>query len=564
MNQLPDNIEFSYTNWRASFLRVTLIGASILGLFALILALPGVLATPVYAAIYIGLYLALLLVAIIHVPYSIKAGTLVALIFLLGLSGLFETGIWGDARLFMLGAISIAALLFSWKIGMAVTGMSMLSYAITGWLVLSGTISLTSSSVLSGTINTWVSGSLSVLLLAILVVNGVRLTQDEFSKAQTRAQTVLDMIRNENFTLEQRVEKRTQDLANAGQINEHRAQMFQAIAQVTRAIISTQNLQDLLPQITQAIGQYFGFYHVGIFLINTSKDYAVLSAANSEGGQKMLERNHQLRVGQVGIVGYVAGTGKPRIALDTGSDATFFNNPDLPETRSEMALPLIQIGGQIVGVLDIQSVEPNAFNSEDIEILVTLADQVSVAISNARLYEETQKTLIEAEMLYRRDLKKGWNEFTRSQHIAGVHRIGMNTDLYSESIELPGAEVVISTGTAYFKNDDNSQMTIPVKLRGETVGVLNVKADEERKWTDDEMDIINAIVERAALSIESARLLQEAQKRAEKERIIGEISAKISSSSNLESILQTAIQELGNTLPGTDIAVQFKNSQETE
>jgi GAF domain-containing protein len=290
----------------------------------------------------------------------------------------------------------------------------------------------------------------------------------------------------------------------------------------------------------------------------------VLSAANSEGGQKMLERNHKLRVGQVGIVGYVAGTGKPRIALDTGADAIFFNNPDLPETRSEMALPLIQIGGQIVGVLDIQSIEPNAFNREDIEILITLADQVSVAIANARLYEETQKTLIEAEMLYRRDLKTGWNEFTRSQQIAGVRRIGLNTDLYSKSIELPGAAMVIRTGNTYFKNDNNSQMTIPVKLRGEIVGILNVKTDEQRKWTDDEMDVINAIVERAALSIESARLLQEAQKRADKERVIGEISAKIGSSSNLESILQTAIQELGNTLPGTDIAIQFKNNQETE
>ena len=564
MNQISDNIEFSYTNWRAGFLRATLIGASILGLFALIPAIPAVLATPVYAAIYIGLYLALLLVAILHVPYSIKAGMLVTLIFLLGLSGLFETGIWGDARLFMLGAITMAALLFSWKAGMALTGLSMLSYAITGWLVLSGTISITSSSVITGAIDTWVSGSVSVLLLAVLIVNGIRLTQDEFSKAQNRAQTVLDMIRNENFTLEQRVEMRTQDLASVSQTNEHRAQMFQAIAQVTRAIISTQNLQDLLPQITQAISQYFGFYHVGIFLINTNKDYAVLSAANSEGGQKMLERNHKLRVGQVGIVGYVAGTGKPRIALDTGADAIFFNNPDLPETRSEMALPLIQIGGQIVGVLDIQSIEPNAFNREDIEILITLADQVSVAIANARLYEETQKTLIEADMLYRRDLKTGWNEFTRSQQIAGVRRIGMNTDIYSKSIELPGAAMVIRTGTTYFKNDNNSQMTIPVKLRGEIVGILNVKTDEERKWTNDEMDVINAIVERAALSIESARLLQEAQKRADKERVIGEISAKIGSSSNLESILQTAIQELGNTLPGTDIAIQFKNNQETE
>ena len=141
----------------------------------------------------------------------------------------------------------------------------------------------------------------------------------------------------------------------------------------------------------------------------------------------------------------------------------------------------------------------------------------------------------------------------------------MKSNLLLEPMVLPGAAQVTSSGAAYFKNDKNSQMTMPVKLRGEIVGMLNVKTDdEERKWTGDEMDIITAIVERAALSIESARLLAESRTAAEKERVIGEISAKIGSSSNLESILQTAIQELGNTLPGIDIAIQFKKNQETE
>jgi GAF domain-containing protein len=561
MNQSPDNIEFSYTNWRAGFLRITLIGSSVFGLVAVI---PGVLGAsgPIYAGLYIGVYLILLILTITPVPSSIKAGTLVALIVSLGVVGLSESGIRGDAPMFMLGAITMASLLFSWRTGWAITGLTMLFFLITGWLVTSGTIAITSPEVTPGNVETWASGSTSVLLLAAVIVNGIRLTQDEFSKAQLRAQTVFDVIQSEKSTLEQRVEKRTQDLASVNQTNEHRAQMFQAIAQVTRAIISTQNLQDLLPQITQAISQYFGFYHVGIFLIDTSKDYAILSAANSEGGQRMLERNHKLRVGQIGIVGYVAGVGKPRIALDTGADAIYFNNPDLPETRSEMALPLIQTGGQIVGVLDIQSIEPNAFNREDIEILITLADQVSVAIANARLYEETQKTLIEADMLYRRDLQTGWKKFTRSQQIAGVRRIGTNANLYSESMELPGAAEVISTGTTYFKNGNNSQMTIPVKLRGEIVGMLNVKTDEERKWTGDEMDIISAIVERAAIAIENARLLSESRMAAEKERAIGEISAKISASTQIEMILKTVVRELGNQISDAQISVEIGNSDE--
>jgi GAF domain-containing protein len=556
MNQSPDNIDFSYTNWRASFLRITLIGASIFGLVAVI---PGVIGAsdPIYAGLYIGVYLTLLLITILPVPNSIKAGTLTVLIFSLGILGLSESGIRGDAPVFMLGAITMSSLLFSWKTGWAVTALAMFAFVISGWLVTSGTIAITSQEVTPGNVETWASGSTSVLLLAAVIVNGIRLTQNEFGKAQNRAQAVLDVIQDEKFTLEQRVEKRTQDLAKANQINEHRAKMFQAIAQVTRAIISTQNLQDLLPQITQAISQYFDFYHVGIFLISTNKEYAVLSAANSEGGQRMLERNHKLRVGQVGIVGYVAGAVKPRIALDTGADAIYFNNPDLPETRSEMALPLIQANGQIIGVLDIQSIESNAFNREDIEILITLADQVSVAIANARLYEETQKSLIEAEMLYRRDLQIGWKKYTHSQQIAGVRRIGMNANLYTESMELPGATEVINSGSSYYKNDENSQTTIPVKLRGEIVGMLSVKTDEERKWSGDEMDIITAIVERAALSIESARLLEESRVAAEKERAIGEISTKISANTQVEMILKTAIRELGKQIGDARISVEI-------
>jgi GAF domain-containing protein len=560
MNQTPETMDFSYTRWRDGFLRITLIVASIFGLAAVI---PGVIgaANPLYAGLYIGVYVVLLVITITPVSSTIKAATLVILIFGLGLLGLSESGIRGDAPLFMLGAIAISSLLFSWRAGWVVTALSMLSFVIVGWLVTSGTISITSDEVTPGTVETWASGSTAVLLLAIVIVNGIRLTQDEFVKAQQRAQGVLDVIRSEKSTLEERVEKRTQDLADANRVNEHRANMFQAIAQVTRAIISTQNLQDLLPQIAQAISQHFDFYHTGIFLINPSREYAVLVAANSEGGQRMLERSHKLRVGQTGIVGYVAGTGKPRIALDTGADAVYFNNPDLPDTRSEMALPLMQAGGQIIGILDIQSTEPNAFNREDIEILITLADQVSMAISNARLYEGMQKNLLESEMLYRRDLVAGWRKFSQSQQIAGVQRTGITANLYTQPLPLPGADEVINTGTTHFDDEFDSRMTVPVKLRGEVVGVLQVKAEGERKWTEDEMDIITAIVERAALSMENARLLEESRMAAQKEHVIGEISAKISASAQIETILKTAVRELGSQINNAQVSVELGDQE---
>jgi len=386
-------------------------------------------------------------------------------------------------------------------------------------------------------------------------------SRDEIGSLAQAFNTMTARLRETLEGLEKRVEERTSDLLAANQKIERRARQFATISQISHVINQAQSLQDLLPQITQVISQQFNFYHVGVFLLDANNEYAVLTAANSEGGQRMLARNHKLKVGQTGIVGYVAGTSLPRIAFDTGADAAYFNNPDLPETHSEMALPLFGAGRQIVGVLDVQSIEVNAFGQEDIQVLSTLAEQVSVAIANAHLYEETQKALIEAEMVYRGELRTGWQKFTRALKLSGIRRKGTKSILLSEPVEVAGLESVSRTGTIYEVRAENqqrgSQVTLPIKLRGEVVGVLNMRFDDNRELTPDELDIINAIVERAALSIENSRLLSESQKQAAKERIIGEIAAKVSSFTNRENILQSAVTEIGRAMPGAEIIIQL-------
>ncbi|MFN3492787.1 MAG: HAMP domain-containing protein, partial [Anaerolineales bacterium] len=172
-------------------------------------------------------------------------------------------------------------------------------------------------------------------------------TKDEIGMLSTTLNTMTTTIKDMVQSLEQRVQERTAELQESLKKNERRSKQYEAIAKVSQAINATQNLQELLPQISQVISQQFGFYHVGIFLNDAGYQYAVLVAANSEGGKRMLKRGHQLKIGEQGIVGYVTRTGRPRIALDVGSDAVYFNNPDLPETRSEMALPL-KMAGQII------------------------------------------------------------------------------------------------------------------------------------------------------------------------------------------------------------------------
>jgi len=359
--------------------------------------------------------------------------------------------------------------------------------------------------------------------------------------------------------LEKRIEDRTAELKVANERNENRARQFESISLVARAISTTRDLDSLLTQIAEVINREFGFYHIGIFLLDTAREYAVLSASNSNGGRIMLQRSHRLKVGETGLVGYVTSAGRPRVALDTGADAVFFNNPDLPETRSEITLPL-RIGEDIIGALDVQSTEANAFNQEDINILSTLADQVSIAIQNSRQYEETRRALAEAEALSKQFIQTGWNRFTQSSKIEGIRHTGAKaTLLYRQNRK--GKDEAELDSIQLRPNGRGSVLSLPVKLRGEVIGSVDIRSEENRHWEQDELDIVSAIIERSAIAMENARLLAESQKLAAKERTIGDISTKIGVQSDIDGLLKIAAQELGRSLPGMEIAIQLKKAE---
>jgi GAF domain-containing protein len=255
----------------------------------------------------------------------------------------------------------------------------------------------------------------------------------------------------------------------------------------------------------------------------------------------------------------VTGTGKPRVALDTGADAVYFDNPDLPETRSELTLPL-RVGAEIIGALDVQSTDPNAFSQEDIYILSTLAEQVSIAIQNARQFEQTRSALNESEVLARQFVQTGWQQFTKNKNLIGIRHTGARSTFLHRRNGQKGQDPLDSDAPR--SNKRGAHLAIPIKLRGEVIGSVAVKAPDNRPWDRDDLDIVTAIIERAAIAMENARLLAESQKRAAKERIIGEISAKISMQSEIDNLLKTAAQELGRSLPGAEIAIQFNKDTE--
>ncbi len=335
--------------------------------------------------------------------------------------------------------------------------------------------------------------------------------------------------------------QRSLELTNLTHRMDRRKSQLAAVSEVSRSISTIHDLPNLLPGITSVVSRSFGFYHVGIFLLDDNREYALLSAANSEGGQRMLARSHRLQVGQEGIVGRVAATGRPRIALDVGTDAVFFNNPDLPETHSEIGLPLLK-GDYVVGVLDVQSTEANAFSDEDIEMLGFLADQVSLAIENARLFGETERSLAEAETFSRQYLREAWGRLSSELQMVGYRYDKTGAAPLSKPVEL-AHEVEGNPAPS-----NSSQVGVPIQLRGEVIGDLIVQAPAGRKWTQDELDLIRAVAERVALSAENARLFEETNRRAERERMVSDITSKIRSSNDPNEMIRVAMQELKSAL----------------
>lgn len=167
-----------------------------------------------------------------------------------------------------------------------------------------------------------------------------------------------------------------------------RAEQLSAAAEVSRAAISLLDPDELIVRAAELIRERFNLYYVAIFLVDETNQWAALRYATGEAGQVLMERKHRLEIGGQSMVGSAILTRQARIALDVGQEAVRFANPLLPDTHSEMALPLV-VGGQVLGALDVQSTEYGAFSEADVTVLQTMADQIAVSIQNARLYRET-------------------------------------------------------------------------------------------------------------------------------------------------------------------------------
>jgi GAF domain-containing protein len=361
---------------------------------------------------------------------------------------------------------------------------------------------------------------LVVISLIALMATAAAFLQERYVETIRRQ---AEEIGQQSSTLEGEVDRRTHNIM--------------AVAEVGRTITGARNLDSLLRQVVQLIIERFDFYHAQVFLVDKAGEQAILRESSGPVGKRLLAQGHKLAVGSRSVIGQVTSLGEPVIALDTDTSPIHRRNELLPNTRSEMALPL-RVGGEVIGALDVQSIHPNAFTAEDVPVFQTMADQLAVAIENTRLFEQAQGNLEAIQRLNQQLTGDAWRAYMagRVQTAPLGYRAGeMGLEPLRDGVE---------------KGEPQPDMiSLPLTVRGESIGAIDIRPKEDREELDQDVQaMLEAVAERVAVALDSTRLAEQAQRTAWREQIVNQISAKLQRSQDLQAILHTALIELGRAM----------------
>ncbi len=357
--------------------------------------------------------------------------------------------------------------------------------------------------------------------------------------------------------LETRVQERTHDL-------ELRSVYLEASAEVGRAASAMLDADQLVEEVVGLIRDRFGLYYVGLFLVDEMGEWAELRAGTGDAGREMLAQKHRLRVGGQSMIGQCVARSEARIALDVGEEPVRFDNPLLPETRSEGALPLVS-RGRVLGAITVQSAEEAAFDADTLTVLQTMADQVAVALDNAYLFREAEDALETARRAHAEATREAWTEMLRFRPKVGFHsdERGVRD---AENIWRSEMEEALRTGQTVASETPGPAegyggrypLAIPVKVAGEVIGVVDTyKPAAAGAWTKDEVETLESLSAQLGASLESARLHQQTRRRAARDRLVSEISARLRASMNPDTVLKTTVRGLGQALDAELASVEL-------
>ena len=343
--------------------------------------------------------------------------------------------------------------------------------------------------------------------------------------------------------MELRVSQRTEALTQ-------RALQLQAAAELARDTTTISETEQLLNRAVNLIKDRFGLYFVGVYMVDSDNELALIRAGTGDAGKSLIAQNYYFKVGEVGLIGYVVSSGDVRVVNDVQKEFVYKKNPLLTDTRSQAVFPL-KVGSEIIGVLDTHSVKEGFFDTGITSILQIMADQLTVAIQNASLVSDLQARINEARLLYQRYAHDSWSrnrlgDLSRGYEydILGIH--------HSDVVLAPEISEKLKDGLPVQINpqeDDKTILYMPLMMYNQVIGYIGLEdSNPERHWTEDEITILRSITNQIALAVDNSRLLEETQLRVDQIRLLQEISAIAASTVKMDNLLFLVAEKIKKIL----------------
>jgi len=529
-----NSVSFDYKNWRENFIVTILRIASVLGVALIAISFPT--ATNADRVLFPILYLVLLAITLLRVNYSARAFALLFMVFTIGVNSILSWGPWLDGSVFFIAFITLSALLFDQRVDIIALLISVFTFALIAALQHLGVHQFRELNVPVTTLLDWISYTTDFSIISTILIIAINQFKGEFAHAVQGLQNTFKTLSTEREQLEDRVRERTDEL-------ETRTIQLRSSAAISRTIAEMQDISELMETATRLTSDQFGYYHVGLYLLDERKKTAFLQAASSVTGKEFLGQGFHIEPDRLNPINLVVENNRPYIASDM-DNVTFIRDANFPLTRSRMMLPLT-VRNDVIGMLDMHSDQQHSFNIQDAEVLQTLADLVAISIDNVRLINETKNLIHQLEANTSIQTRETWTKFTSRHKPAYQYTPAGVRPLFAAN-----------------KQNNSDGLHVPLILHGQNIGNIVLKRKGfTTAWSERERILVEKVANQAALALENSRLVDETQKSALRDQMIANISARVRETLDVESVLRTAATELRRVFDLKEAEISIGNPQ---
>jgi len=531
---------FDIKAWREIFILSILRFASVTGIVVIIGSFST--ATPLDRFLFIGFYLVVVAITVLPVPYALRAYVFLLILFAVGVNSIIAWGPWLDGSIFLLTSIAMASLILDNRIDVIGLILSIIFLIVLAVLNQLGSFEpiAEQSPVTKGV--DWIGYIANYVASGIITVIAINQFKGAFTRVSDQMQIAYEALKVEQVKLEDKVRERTEEL-------ETRMTQLRYSATTARVVAEAREIGELMDTAVSLMSERFGYYHIGLYVLDEPGKSAYLQASASETGKSLIGQILRLEADRRNPITSAVLNNRPIISSDSDTATTFVKDPNFPLTRSRMVLPLA-VRSLVIGFLDLHSDQTKAFSPEDAEILQTLADLTAISFDNVRLLDETRYLLKQLETNTSIQTQMTWSKLTTRHKPAYQYTPAGVRPIFSHD-----------------KRSSEEGLKIPIQLHGQAIGFIKLRRKGlVTTWSEREQVLVEKIAVQVGLALENSRLVDEAQKNALRNQMIANFSSSVRETLDIEAVIRTATTELRNVfdLKEAEIVISAASSNLNE